>query len=62
EIQDTDARPPVPTSFIDSEEENSAAEHGRGLDIVGHLSSAWGTSPHGRGKTVWIDLEFNDAE
>lgn len=61
EVQDTDARPPVPTSLIDDEEENAAAEHGRGLDIVGDLSSDWGTFPHGRGKTVWMDLA-NDAE
>jgi anti-sigma regulatory factor (Ser/Thr protein kinase) len=62
EVQDTNARPPVPTSFIESEEENSVAEHGRGLGIVENLSSDWGTSPHGRGKTVWIDLSFTGAK
>ncbi|MCX4403921.1 SpoIIE family protein phosphatase [Streptomyces sp. NBC_01764] len=61
EVRDTDARPPVPTSVIHSDEENAVAEHGRGLDIVEDLSAAWGTSPHGRGKSVWLDLRKTGA-
>ncbi|WP_406434714.1 SpoIIE family protein phosphatase [Streptomyces sp. NBC_01589] len=56
EVRDTDAKPPVPTSITDSDEANAVAEHGRGLSIVEILSSAWGNSPHGRGKTVWLDI------
>ena len=56
EVRDTDAKPPIPTSVTESEEDNAVAEHGRGIDIVGHLSFQWGCSPNGRGKTVWVDL------
>ncbi|MET8538413.1 SpoIIE family protein phosphatase [Streptomyces sp. NPDC005065] len=56
EARDTGVKPPVPTSITDSDEFNAEAEHGRGLSIVNILSSAWGTSPHGRGKTVWFDV------
>ncbi|MGW1530053.1 SpoIIE family protein phosphatase [Streptomyces sp. NPDC002159] len=56
EVRDTDAKPPIPTSVTASEEANAVAEHGRGMGIIEYLSSAWGSSPNGRGKTVWIDI------
>ncbi|MFD4567528.1 SpoIIE family protein phosphatase [Streptomyces sp. NPDC058467] len=57
EVRDADPTPPVPASIMVSEEENEYAEHGRGLIIVESLTSDWGNSPSGRGKTVWIDVE-----
>ncbi|MFF4653122.1 SpoIIE family protein phosphatase [Streptomyces sp. NPDC001380] len=56
EVRDTDAKPPIPTSVTDSDEANAVAEHGRGMGIVEYLSTTWGSSPNGRGKTVWADL------
>ncbi|MFJ2297131.1 SpoIIE family protein phosphatase [Streptomyces sp. NPDC087894] len=56
EVRDTDAKPPVPTSVTASDETNALAEHGRGMGIVDYLSLAWGNSPNGRGKTVWVDV------
>ncbi|MFB8247255.1 SpoIIE family protein phosphatase [Streptomyces sp. NPDC055952] len=56
EVRDTDATPPIPTSVTSSEKDNAVAEHGRGIDIVDALSSQWGSSPNGRGKTVWVDV------
>ncbi|MFI8219973.1 SpoIIE family protein phosphatase [Streptomyces sp. NPDC085932] len=57
EVRDADPAPPVPASILALEEENEYAEHGRGLVIVESLSSDWGNSPSGRGKTVWVDVE-----
>ncbi|MEU4897328.1 SpoIIE family protein phosphatase [Streptomyces sp. NPDC021722] len=56
EVRDSDVTPPVPSSFLTSEEENSQAEHGRGLVIVDTLATNWGSSPGGRGKTVWLEV------
>ncbi|MFK4272765.1 SpoIIE family protein phosphatase [Streptomyces milbemycinicus] len=56
EVRDFDATPPVPSSLSATEEENAQAEHGRGLIIVDALATAWGSSPSGRGKTVWFEL------
>jgi two-component sensor histidine kinase len=30
--------------------------HGRGLLLVDHLATAWGSLPEGEGKTVWFRL------
>jgi serine phosphatase RsbU (regulator of sigma subunit)/anti-sigma regulatory factor (Ser/Thr protein kinase) len=56
EVRDSDTTPPVPSSISMSEEERPQAEHGRGLVIVEGLASVWGSSPSGRGKTVWLEL------
>jgi serine phosphatase RsbU (regulator of sigma subunit)/anti-sigma regulatory factor (Ser/Thr protein kinase) len=56
EVRDTDIRPPVPAPVMGDEVTNATAEHGRGLNIVDALSTSWGTSPNGRGKSVWVDL------
>ncbi|MCZ4602835.1 SpoIIE family protein phosphatase [Streptomyces sp. Lzd4kr] len=56
EVRDSAPMPPVPSSLSASEEENAKAEHGRGLIIVDGLASSWGSSPSGRGKTVWLEL------
>ncbi|WP_435242648.1 SpoIIE family protein phosphatase [Streptomyces cucumeris] len=56
EVRDSDATPPVPSALSASDEENAQAEHGRGLLIVESLATAWGTSPSGRGKTIWLEL------
>ncbi|MFJ5517272.1 SpoIIE family protein phosphatase [Streptomyces griseoluteus] len=55
EARDTGVKPPIPMPITTSDEANATAEHGRGLSIVDVLSSAWGTSPHGKGKAVWFD-------
>ncbi|MFB7778685.1 SpoIIE family protein phosphatase [Streptomyces bauhiniae] len=56
EARDTGVKPPIPAPITTSYEANATAEHGRGLNIVDVLSSAWGTSPHGKGKAVWFDV------
>ncbi len=56
EVRDSDVTPPVPSPISGSDQENARAEHGRGLLIVESLAAAWGTSPSGRGKTVWLEL------
>jgi serine phosphatase RsbU (regulator of sigma subunit)/anti-sigma regulatory factor (Ser/Thr protein kinase) len=57
EVRDSDAHPPLPSAMsVSDEAEQSSAEHGRGLMIVDSLATAWGSSPHGRGKTVWMEL------
>ncbi|WP_317447138.1 SpoIIE family protein phosphatase [Streptomyces collinus] len=56
EVRDTDPTPPVPASITLTDDTNEHAEHGRGLIIVDSLSSEWGNSPSGRGKTVWVDM------
>ncbi|MFC4029916.1 SpoIIE family protein phosphatase [Streptomyces polygonati] len=56
EVIDSDAAPPVPSFMVVSEEEGRDSEHGRGLVIVDALVSAFGSSPNGRGKTVWVEV------
>ncbi|MEV6022178.1 SpoIIE family protein phosphatase [Streptomyces sp. NPDC052036] len=56
EVRDSASTPPIPSSISVLEEENAQAEHGRGLVIVDGLARIWGTSPSGRGKTVWLEL------
>lgn len=56
EVRDTDSAPPIPSSFSMSEEGRSKAENGRGMVIVENVSGCWGSSPNGRGKTVWIEF------
>ncbi|MFV2195045.1 ATP-binding protein [Nocardiopsis sp. LOL_012] len=34
-------------------------EHGRGLLLIAHLSTAWGYYPTGRGKVVWCRVRAN---
>lgn len=61
EVRDSDVSPPVPSSLSAAEEENAQAEHGRGLIIVDSLATTWGSSPSGRGKTVWLELSTRDG-
>jgi anti-sigma regulatory factor (Ser/Thr protein kinase) len=56
EVRDSEITPPLPSVFLKSTEENAQAEHGRGLLIVDSLASSWGSSPTGRGKTVWVEM------
>ncbi|MDT0462182.1 ATP-binding SpoIIE family protein phosphatase [Streptomyces gibsoniae] len=56
EVRDSASTPPIPSSISVLEEESAQAEHGRGLVIVDGLARIWGTSPSGRGKTVWLEL------
>lgn len=60
EVRDSDTNPPVPSPLSLVEEENSQAEHGRGLMIVEALAEAWNSSPNGQGKTVSLDLPIPD--
>ncbi|MYS22320.1 Histidine kinase-like ATPase domain-containing protein [Streptomyces sp. DvalAA-14] len=59
EVIDSDTTPPVPSFMVVSEEEGRNFEHGRGLVIVDALVSAFGSSPNGRGKTVWVEVATN---
>lgn len=61
EVGDFDSNPPVPSPLTQRQEENSEAEHGRGLIIVEALARAWNTFPNGRGKTVWLELAIPGA-
>ncbi|WP_405579586.1 SpoIIE family protein phosphatase [Streptomyces sp. NBC_01190] len=56
EMVDSSAWAPVPSFMMTSDEEAGQAEHGRGLIIVEALASAFGSSPNGRGKTVWAEV------
>ncbi|MER6082990.1 SpoIIE family protein phosphatase [Streptomyces sp. NPDC001833] len=58
EVRDSDAHPPLPSAMsVTDETAQGEAEHGRGLLIVDSLATVWGSSPHGRGKTVWMELQ-----
>ena len=37
---------------------SSERENGRGMAIVDHLASAWGTERRRRGKLVWFELSY----
>ncbi|MEU4092933.1 SpoIIE family protein phosphatase [Streptomyces sp. NPDC026673] len=56
EVRDSGSDPPVPTAYSLTEEGSAQAEHGRGLYLVDALARIWGTSPSGRGKTVWLEM------
>ncbi|MFJ8749954.1 SpoIIE family protein phosphatase [Streptomyces sp. NPDC102441] len=57
EVHDNDPRPPRPAVHLDARiTPDDQAESGRGLLIVDVMSSAWGTSPTGRGKTIWFEI------
>ncbi|MEE4543052.1 SpoIIE family protein phosphatase [Streptomyces sp. V4-01] len=63
EVRDSDAHPPLPSAMsVSDEDEQAQAEHGRGLVIVDSLASTWGSSPHGRGKTVWMELRSGEPD
>lgn len=62
EVRDSDSAPPVPSAYSLSAEGSSRAEHGRGLFLVDALARTWNTSPSGRGKTVWLEMDIPDAE
>ncbi|KOV76138.1 MULTISPECIES: ATP-binding SpoIIE family protein phosphatase [unclassified Streptomyces] len=58
EVRDSDSDPPVPTAYSLTDEGSARAEHGRGLYLVDALAHTWNTSPSGRGKTVWLEMEI----
>ncbi len=56
-VEVTDASARVPLVLAPSAER----EHGRGMAIVDHLASAWGTKRRRRGgKIVWFELRYPD--
>jgi anti-sigma regulatory factor (Ser/Thr protein kinase) len=57
ETRDSDPYPPVPTALLEEETSNQEAESGRGLLIVDALASTWGSSPAGRGKITWFEID-----
>ncbi|MFS4092488.1 SpoIIE family protein phosphatase [Streptomyces sp. AF1A] len=60
EVRDTNPHPPVMAAIVGADEAvNDEAESGRGLLIVNALAAAWGTSPAGRGKTTWFELDVS---
>ncbi|WP_212908892.1 SpoIIE family protein phosphatase [Streptomyces sp. TS71-3] len=62
EVRDSDPRPPTIVADLGTGETGDAeAESGRGLLIVDALASAWGSSPAGRGKTTWFELDARAA-
>lgn len=56
EVRDSDPAPPILSGMATDDEEILECEHGRGLIIVDAIASGWGTSPSGRGKTVWLEM------
>ena len=54
EVYDDSPAPPVRRA--------AGADGGWGLALVERLSSAWGTTRHGRGKLVWCALPAKSAE
>ncbi|MET8676163.1 SpoIIE family protein phosphatase [Streptomyces sp. NPDC004647] len=62
EVRDSDPHPPVPVVFVGPDQPgNQEAESGRGLLIVEAVASTWGSSPSGRGKTTWFELDIPSA-
>ncbi|MFJ3672491.1 SpoIIE family protein phosphatase [Streptomyces sp. NPDC090106] len=61
EVRDSDSDPPVPTAYSLTDEGSARAEHGRGLYLVDALAHTWNTSPSGRGKTVWLEMDIPRA-
>jgi serine phosphatase RsbU (regulator of sigma subunit)/anti-sigma regulatory factor (Ser/Thr protein kinase) len=59
EVQDNCPQPPVPTVIVADDAVNAEAESGRGLLIVDALSTEWGSSPAGRGKTTWVEMALS---
>ncbi|WP_051777578.1 SpoIIE family protein phosphatase [Streptomyces violaceorubidus] len=57
EVRDSESDPPVPAAYSLSDEGRARAEHGRGLFLVDALADTWHTSPNGRGKTVWLEMD-----
>ena len=51
EVFDTSLAPPVPGDSVPAD-----AEHGRGLQLVGSLSTTWGSYPTATGKAVYFTL------
>ncbi|MEV0186245.1 SpoIIE family protein phosphatase [Streptomyces sp. NPDC050625] len=58
EVQDNSPQPPVPRVIVSDDAMNAEAESGRGLLIVDALAAAWGSTPAGWGKTIWMELEM----
>ncbi|MET7694408.1 ATP-binding SpoIIE family protein phosphatase [Streptomyces sp. NPDC005483] len=58
EVRDSDSDPPIPTAYSLTDEGSARAEHGRGLYLVDALAHTWNTSPSGRGKTVWLEMDI----
>jgi anti-sigma regulatory factor (Ser/Thr protein kinase) len=58
EVRDSDSHPAM---LVDLGPDEDKAEGGRGLVIVSALTSSWGNSPSGRGKTVWFEMEATAA-
>ncbi|HET6815752.1 MAG TPA: GAF domain-containing protein [Mycobacteriales bacterium] len=46
----------APAAEVRPRDSDSGAEGGRGLFLVEHLSSGWGSVSDGAGKTVWFEL------
>jgi len=46
----------APAADVRPRESDGAAEGGRGLFLVDHLSTGWGSVADGAGKTVWFEL------
>jgi anti-sigma regulatory factor (Ser/Thr protein kinase) len=61
EVRDSDPHPPVPTAVLAMDETNQESESGRGLLIVEAVASRWGSSPAGRGKTTWFEIDMPAA-
>jgi hypothetical protein len=58
EVRDSDSHPAM---LVDLGPDEDKAEGGRGLVIVSALASSWGNSPSGRGKTVWFEMDTQEA-
>ncbi|WP_143116274.1 ATP-binding protein [Lentzea xinjiangensis] len=50
EVEDSSSARPAPGG------PQPAGTHGRGLLLVARLTSAWGSTPHPPGETVWAHL------
>jgi hypothetical protein len=46
----------APAADVRPRESDNGAEGGRGLFLVEHLSTGWGSVADGAGKTVWFEL------
>ncbi|MFJ7495180.1 ATP-binding protein [Streptomyces sp. NPDC097727] len=61
EVWDSGGDPLVPSASSLTDEGCARAEHGRGLFLVDALADTWHTSPNGRGRTVWLEMDIPGA-
>ncbi|MFJ7495112.1 ATP-binding protein [Streptomyces sp. NPDC097727] len=61
EVWDSGGDPLVPIACSLTDEGRARAEHGRGPFLVDAPADTWHTSPNGRGRAVWLEMDIPGA-